>query len=192
MHRTSPSRGPQNTYRRKRLGDPLGAAPAANSVWAGDSLLAHPRHEPLTLLAAVASARAPRRCWHRRPAADPTQSSSLGTPGGDSRSGHGRSSYYLALASLPMCRISARSSLQRACLSKNGLAACSKVFGSPARCGAVKRSIGTAGGKSNTGHPWSETIPSRRAPDLDRRLVARKPRSRRSLVRRLAADRAEC
>ena len=29
-----------------------------NSVWAGDSLLARPRHDPLTLLASVAGARA--------------------------------------------------------------------------------------------------------------------------------------
>src|ERR1700730_1092067 len=57
---------------------------------------------------------------------------------------------YLALASLPMCRISARSSLQPVCLSKNVSAACSKVCGSPVCCGAGNRSIGTAGGKSST------------------------------------------
>jgi hypothetical protein len=48
--------------------------------------------------------------------------------------------------SLPMCRISARSSLRRVCLSKSVSDACSKVCVSPVRCGAVDRLIGTADG----------------------------------------------
>src|SRR5947209_13564008 len=85
-----------------------------DSVWAGDSLLARPRHEPLTLLAAVASR--VRRVdigtavllpalrnpvllatrWRLSIRSQKVVSSS-------------------ASASLPMCLIFARSSLQRVC-----------------------------------------------------------------------------
>jgi hypothetical protein len=106
-------------------------------------------------------------------------------------------------ASLPMCRIFARSSLQRVCLSKSVSDAYSKVCGSPVRCGAGNRSIGMAGGKSSTVYPWPDTISSRWAPDLDwwivrappaampprRRAVCREPRLGIFLAR-WTADRA--
>ena len=45
-----------------------------DSVWVGDSLLARPRHEPLTLLAGVAGTGAAGGPGHRRAAAGAAQS----------------------------------------------------------------------------------------------------------------------
>ena len=56
-----------------------------DSVWVGDSLLARPRHDPLTLLAAVAARTRKGDARHRRLSAGVAQSGGAGAPAGDAR-----------------------------------------------------------------------------------------------------------
>jgi len=116
-----------------------------DSVWAGDSLLARPRHEPLTLLAAVASrvrrvdiGTAVLLPALRNPVLLAHQVATL------DQVAEGRLILGVGIAAdVP----NIRQEFTAAGVPFEKSDACSKVFGSPVRCGAVNRSIGTAGGK---------------------------------------------
>jgi Luciferase-like monooxygenase len=161
-----------------------------DSVWAGDSLLARPRHEPLTLLAAVAS-RVPRVDIGtavllpalRNPVLLAHQVATLDklAEGRDRRRRHRcRCAEYSSGVYCSRCafRKAGRTPTRRSA---------TRPFAVDWETCRLKWPV-----ESRARHPWPDTISSRRAPNLDRRIVARKPRSRRSLIRWLAADRPGC
>ena len=57
-----------------------------DSIWVGDLVTARPRHDPLTLLAAVAAPHAQGGAGHGRAAAGAAQPGAAGPSGGDARS----------------------------------------------------------------------------------------------------------
>ena len=161
-----------------------------NSVWAGDSLLARPRHEPLTLLAAVASRvrrvdlgtavllpalRNPVLLAHQVATLDQVTEGRLILGVGIAADVPNIRQEFTA-AGVPFEKRVGRL-LEGLRLARSLWSGKAVDWNGPV--------------ESRTRHPWPDTIPSRRAPDLDRRLVARNPRSRGSLLRRLAADRAD-
>src|SRR6266581_4008141 len=113
-----------------------------DSVWAGDSLLARPRHEPLTLLAAVASR---------------VRRVDIGTA-----------------VLLP--------ALRNPVLLAHQVATLDQVAE-----GRLILGVGIAADVANIRAEFTDAGPARRAPDLDRRVVAGKPRTRWPRLRRLAS-----
>src|SRR5438067_3166615 len=119
------------------------------SIWVGDSILARPRHEPLTLLSAVAARtkRAELGTAVLLPALRNPVVLAHGIATLDQIS-EGR--FILGVGIARMCRTSAPNSSPAACRSKSGSAACWKGCASAVNCGAASRSTGTAAGSWKT------------------------------------------
>ena len=142
-----------------------------DSVWVGDSLLARPRHEPITLLAGVAGRTRRVRARHGRAAAGAAQSRAARAPGCDARPGqrrpgdprrrhrHRRSQYP---GRVPLGRRAVREARRH-------------VDGRHAALqGAVDRQAGGLGRPlaRRAGRARPDAAPARRAADLGRRLGA--------------------
>ena len=162
-----------------------------DSIWIGDSLLARPRHEPLTLLAAVAARRAAGRARHRRAAADIAQSGAAGAPGRHARPDRGgapdpRRRHRPRRARHPRGVHGRRRAVREA-----RRAAARRPAPLPR---AVDRQAGVLGGAvdGRGRRAGADALSPRRAAAVDRRIAAGQPGARGQAFRRLAAERSGC
>ena len=156
-----------------------------NSVWVGDSVLARPRHDPLTLLAGVAG-RVPRvAARHRGAVAGAAQPGAAGASGRDAGPGVGGALH-------PGCRHRARRAehprrvrrLRRA-VREARRADDGRVCGCAARCGPAKPVDWDGRWPVQWRRAGAGAAPAGRSADLDRRQHGCEPAARRQVVRRL-------